>query len=195
VQKQVKELEETESEVVLVTEDDHQPSKVREHTIQLPASYDSEKQNLLRRWRIAKRAELRESEQAKRRQRQWQRVAYSVLLGLIAIPVARAVMQFYDIPFTNIDPGPLVRRMWLPAEKLTVAAPGQPTVTVGYVLSTSDKWFVIITEPARTIEYVKSDSVLHRDVCAVDQYDESPQPPLVRLQGAQVNHSQPCSAP
>jgi len=69
---------------------------------------------------------------------------------------------------------------------------GQSQPTVGYVLSTSDKWFVVLTERDRTIDYIKADDVTKRRVCAVDSRHVSSGRPLVVLTGASNKSSSLC---
>jgi hypothetical protein len=158
--------------------------------IQLPHKY--EEGQLYRKWRIQKRNELRLSERKKAQRDQWRRLGYGVLIGLLAVPAVGLVMRFYAVPITGVDAGPLIRSVWLPAEAIAIR--GQPQPTVGYVLSTSDKWFVVLTEPHRTIAYISSDAVTARSVCSLAREDDTHRgAPLVRLHGAEDTRSPVCA--
>jgi hypothetical protein len=136
------------------------------------------------------RRPLLEKAQQQRRNKPLWRVLWSIALGAIAVPLVGLVMQFYTIPIIAVNPGILARSMWLPSEVITVKE--QPQPTVGYVLSTSDGWFVVLTERNRAIEYIPADKVTARSVCAADENHMPSGRPLVRLYGASNTVSPQC---
>jgi hypothetical protein len=121
------------------------------------------------------------------------RALYGIALATIAVPLVGLVMQFYVIPVSGVDPGRIARSVWLPTENITVKTTGgQTKATVGYVLATNDKWFVVLTEKHRTIEYIQADSVTARNVCSVDSPLKGKGSPLVELAGVADAPSPPC---
>jgi hypothetical protein len=136
----------------------------------------------LNKLRIALRKPLLDAELKSQRYLPLWRAFYGLRLGLFATLLVGLVMQFYTIPITGIDPSQIARSMWLPAEKITVADQAQPTV--GYVLSTSDSWFVVLTEQDRTIDYIKASAVVGRSVCSLNTSPLSGSTPLIKLAGA-----------
>lgn len=68
----------------------------------------------------------------------------------------------YPMPYHPADLSLALRRPWLPSEKIVLRS---GSVKVGYTLAVKDGWQVILGERTRTIEYVKSDDVVTRQVC------------------------------
>jgi hypothetical protein len=65
----------------------------------------------------------------------------------------------------------LTPRMWLPSE---VLEDSEGRLVVGYVTSVESQWTTILTEPNRSILWVKSESVVRRHVCDLHPDDSSP---------------------
>jgi hypothetical protein len=155
-----------------------------------------EEEDTGKRFAEGRRDELRKKARKKRGINQIWRFFYGVLFGLLAVPAIGLVMLFYAVPITGVDAGPLARSMWLPDEMIEVNDQAIHGVDhlVGYVLSSSDGWFVILTERDRAIVYVKADRVLSRQVCSVGIENERRSgKPLVQLNGEISQGGIPCS--
>jgi len=98
--------------------------------------------------------------------------AYSVLL----------VNAIYRIPFDGGIMSDTLRRPWLPAEEVRVTGSNDPLV--GYVLSTSDGWHVLLNNDPRQIIYIRSVLVTARTVCHIEQPGKFHEP-LIKLEGAE----------
>lgn len=105
--------------------------------------------------------------------------AYSVIL----------VDTIYRIPFAGGLVSDALRRPWLPAEEVQVSSSGDPLV--GYVLSTSDGWHVLLQEKTRQITYIKSADVIARTVCRIEQPGRF-HAPLIKLQGVDPTRTLTC---
>lgn len=104
-----------------------------------------------------------------------------VVAGICALTVL-FVQNAYRVPFDWATVSEIARRPWLPPEEIVTK---DPNSVVGYTLSASEKWQVVLRESDRTISYIRSDDVIARRVCRVT--DVPPvHAPLVHFQGAQV---------
>ena len=84
----------------------------------------------------------------------------------------------------------IVRRPWVPAEEIKLKS---GSIVVGYTLSTKDKWFVVLKEYDRTINYIAADDVASRTVCSVENNDETAKAtPLITFQGVNTAKKQFC---
>lgn len=108
------------------------------------------------------------------------RLGYSLVMVLLSAYTVLLVDTVYRVPFNGGIVSDLLRRPWLPAEELNVAGSNDPVV--GYTLSTSDGWHVLLAESTRQIIYLRSIDVTARAVCHVKPA-EPPEPPLIKLVG------------
>ena len=134
------------------------------------------------------------------------RLFFCVAVGAICALVALFAQSVYGVPrdiaaalsqskysgdLSGTVVSALVRRPWLPAEEITL----KEGEIVGYTLSNENKWFVVLKEHDRTIEYIFADDVVGRRVCSLenDSIDPREPAPLIRLQD--INITQPWVCP
>jgi len=75
----------------------------------------------------------------------------------------------------------ILRRPWLPAEEIQLSAGGPPLV--GYTLSITSGWHVLLDERTRTIRYLRATEVATRTVCRLTEPTEAIPSPLIELEG------------
>lgn len=75
----------------------------------------------------------------------------------------------------------ILRRPWLPAEKVQLSSGGPPLV--GYTLSVASGWHVLLDERTRVIRYIRATEVTTRTVCRLAEPTEPIPPPLIELEG------------
>lgn len=106
--------------------------------------------------------------------------------GFVAIACAYSILFVYTVyyrPPANVGSvSDIARRPWLPAEEVRVTGRSDPLV--GYVLSTSDGWHVLLNNDPRQIIYLRSVDVTARTVCHIKQPGEFHEP-LIELEGAE----------
>lgn len=97
-----------------------------------------------RRERIAAEREVLRSEEKDKRHRtvKWW-VLYVLTVAAVSVPVVGLVAEFYLAQASGSDPAFILRRPSVSPEIVTTKT-GRPIV--GYVLSTGDKWFNVLTE-------------------------------------------------
>jgi hypothetical protein len=111
-------------------------------------------------------------------------LAVAVILTAYLLPY---ILYAYPLPRNSNYYEQFMRQPWLSAELITTKSP-QPII--GYVLTEDDNWTVVLTEPSRVIQYVRSDEVLSRSVCLDNSsalsYPQSPILPLLRATPAKL---------
>jgi hypothetical protein len=96
--------------------------------------------------------------------------------GLALIPF---VFTLYPLPVQSDFYAQQLRQPWLPAESIALTS-GQ--IIVGYVLSKSDGWFVILQADNRNVYYLPSRQVTTQEVCQLGPM--SSERPVIDLFGA-----------
>lgn len=86
----------------------------------------------------------------------------AVLASSLILPY---VWNIYPIPRTIGYYSALISQPWLPAERITV---GSDALVIGYTLSASDTWVIILDARTRTIRYVPAADVTGRLVCQLN---------------------------
>jgi hypothetical protein len=89
------------------------------------------------------------------------RITLSTILGIALVPF---VLLLYPLPTQGTFYAQQLQEPWLPAEDFTLTS---HTEIVGYLLSRSDGWFVILSAPDRSIAYVHADDVASQQVCQI----------------------------
>ncbi len=101
------------------------------------------------------------------------------------------VYNIYPIPHRSSYYATVAHTMWLPTEKLTLES---GRIEYGYVLTSSDGWFTVLTAPGRTIAYIPAEDVAGRSVCQPEsERQPQPYPPLVTTLYIPPPHMAPCS--
>ncbi|WP_211770984.1 hypothetical protein [Kutzneria sp. CA-103260] len=163
-------------------------------TVIKPPERELTNRGLLEDWRKNQRNTLLTVCRALRKRRPRWRAVYGLQCSLLAIPLVGLILQCYTIPIEGVDLSRAVRSVWLPPESLNVKVDGKPQSIVGYVLSTSDKWYVVLTESDRTIDYIKADDVTTRSVCSLNKGQIQSGAPLINLAGTTTAASTLCPA-
>jgi hypothetical protein len=108
-------------------------------------------------------------------------------IGIYSVCVAAAcgffvlyVQNAYNVSFDKKGISEVVRRPWLPAEEIKLSS---GDTLVGYTLSSSVGWHVLLIEPTRTIKYLRATEVAERKVCHMAKPTEPIPPPLIELEG------------
>ncbi len=76
------------------------------------------------------------------------------------------VFAIYPLPLSNANNyySGLLRQPWLPAVRITLHS-GRDVI--GYVLSSGDKWVVVLLAESRTVRYLHADNVARQTVCQI----------------------------
>jgi hypothetical protein len=119
-------------------------------------------------------------------------IALGVVYGVICTAGLLFTQAVYNVPFDIDSMSQVLRRPWLPAEEITT---NDGAVHVGYVISTSDGWFLILNEQDRSLDYVVAGSVTARKTCTPQEYRTEYRPPLIELRGGRQPNNRPCGAP
>jgi hypothetical protein len=106
---------------------------------------------------------------------------YSALVAIICAVSVLFVQKVYKVPFNTSAVMEIFHRPWLPTERITLSSGGDPVV--GYTLSTSDGWHVLLLERTRTIRYLRAAEVAGREVCHLTPLGSIP-PPLIKQQSS-----------
>jgi hypothetical protein len=130
-------------------------------------------------YRLLPRRERTERGEWRRRRLPWLPAAvafHGIARLLVALVIAAvgaltvlASAEIFRVPHESDTLFYIMRRPWVPAEEITLES-GE--TLVGYTLSTSDGWFVLLLEEDRRIRYVPADDVAERSVCAMPGDDE-----------------------
>jgi hypothetical protein len=119
------------------------------------------------------------------------RVIYCIIVGLLCASIALLVKTFYQVPFSVDLVSEIARRPWIPAEEISLKSDAVPRV--GYTLSTSDKWQIVLNESDRSIIYLRADDVVARTTCKpLSTYIEQPKLPLFPLRHVQLKPVKTC---
>jgi hypothetical protein len=97
----------------------------------------------------------------------------------------------YRVPFDISTFSEIARRPWLPAEDIVLRPGG---TRVGYTVSTKDKWFIILNEDNRTIDYLRDEEIASRKVCSLGSNQHPSNFPLIRLQRVHPISVSPCTS-
>lgn len=89
------------------------------------------------------------------------RITLSTILGILLVPF---VLLLYPLPTQGNFYAQQLQRPWLPAEQFTLTS---HATFVGYLLSRSDGWFIVLVAPNRSIAYVHSGDVAGQRVCEI----------------------------
>jgi hypothetical protein len=100
----------------------------------------------------------------------------TLIIGLTLLPF---VVSLYFLPNQSDFYSQQLRQPWIPTEDISLAS-GQSIV--GYVLSKSDDWFVVLQEDNRNISYLPSGQVTNQTVCQLGTI--STERPLIDLYSA-----------
>jgi len=117
------------------------------------------------------------------------RLVYGTAIILLTAYTVLLVDTIYRVPFNGGVVSDILRRPWLPAEEVSLA--GRVDPLVGYTLSTSDGWHVLLVDQTRQIMYIRSIDVAARAVCHVKP-TEPPKQPLIELVGANTYPTDTC---
>jgi hypothetical protein len=133
------------------------------------------------------------------------RLPISLVVAAICALVALLSQNLYSVPrdlaaalsqdeyrgdFNSATVSTIVRRPWVPAEEITLKS---GSIIVGYTFSTKDKWFIVLKEYDRTINYIFADDVASRRVCSLEKSDQTAKPaPLITLQGVNIAKTPLC---
>jgi hypothetical protein len=104
---------------------------------------------------------------------------YSVCVAAACGFFVLYVQNAYQVSFDKKGISEIVRRPWLPAEEITLSS---GDTLVGYTLSSSVGWQVLLLEPTRTIRYLRAPEVTGRKVCHMTKPPDSPSP-LIEFDG------------
>jgi len=110
----------------------------------------------------------------------------AVICGVCVLLVQIA----YQVPFNTTLASDIVRRPWLPAEKVSVQSGETPIIA--YTLSTADGWHVLLTERTRRIYFIKASDIIAREVCQVDTQQSDQPLPLIRFTGVIDDQTESC---
>jgi hypothetical protein len=132
--------------------------------------------------------------------RKWARgeegwIGLAMLLAVLSCSfVLPYLWNVYPIPRTMNYYKALISQPWLPAERITVRS-GSPIV--GYTLSASDTWVIILDAYTRTIQYVPAPDVTARLVCQLysGTLISSHSSPIVPLYSTKSSRLPLCSQP
>jgi hypothetical protein len=105
---------------------------------------------------------------------------YSVCVAAACGFFVLYVQNAYQVSFDKKGISEIVRRPWLPAEEIKLSS---GNTLVGYTLSSSVGWQVVLIEPTRTIKYVRAAEVAERTVCHMTKAAKSSPPPLIEFDG------------
>lgn len=120
---------------------------------------------------------------------QFRYVAFGLACGVICVFGLLFMHSVYRVPFDANYASQIARRPWLPAEEVVVESGDR---YVGYVISTTDGWFLLVNESNRALEYLPAESVVDRRVCTPESYDLEYRAPLVALPGAGAPSGRVC---
>lgn len=96
---------------------------------------------------------------------------YAIAVAGVCTLAVVFVQTVYRVPFDRTAASEIVRRPWLPTEKIDV----KPTETyVGYLVSTEGGWHTVLKDSDRTIVYIRRGEIASREVCRV-----GPPPPML----------------
>jgi hypothetical protein len=76
------------------------------------------------------------------------------------------VERVYNVPLKSDIAFEILRRPWLPTEKITLSS---GKTLVGYTMSISIGWHVFLDEQTRTIHYLHATEVTNRVVCHLNK--------------------------
>lgn len=117
------------------------------------------------------------------------KIGYGIVMVLVTAYAILLVDATYRVPFNGAIASDILRRPWLPAEEVSLT--GRIDPLVGYTLSTSDGWHVLLVHQTRQIMYIRSIDVTARAVCHVKP-TEPPKQPLIELVGANTYPTDTC---
>ena len=93
--------------------------------------------------------------------------AFTRTIGTIAsIALVPYLMAIYPLPYKDNSYATELRRPWLPSETISLASNQK---VVGYTLSSSSDWLVVLDEKTRHVEYYPSREVVRRSICQLDE--------------------------
>lgn len=117
-------------------------------------------------------------------------VLFGLICGAICTLGLLFMLSVYRVPF-NVDyASQIARRPWLPAEEIRTNSGEE---SVGYVISTTDDWFLLMNENGRSLEYVSAGKVVGRLICTPRSCDSEYKPPLIEIRGAGKPAGRVCS--
>lgn len=119
-------------------------------------------------------------------------VVYGMACGVICMIGLLFTQAVYNVPFKIEQTSQILRRPWLPAEEVTTR---DGVVHVGYVISTSDGWFLVLNEYDRSLDYIPAGSIIGRETCTPQDYRIEYRPPLIELRGARPPNDRICATP
>ncbi len=105
---------------------------------------------------------------------------YSVCVAAACGFFVLYVQNAYHVSFDKKGISEIVRRPWLPAEEITLSS---GDTLVGYTLSSSVGWQVVLMEPTRTIRYLRATEVTGRKVCHMTTPTKPSPSPLIKFDG------------
>ncbi|WP_144022779.1 hypothetical protein [Asanoa hainanensis] len=89
-------------------------------------------------------------------------VVVAIVVG--ATCVCMLAQSLYNIPRGSDTAAQIVRRPWMPLEKVEV---GMDPPRIGYTIATKDGWHTFLREKDRTIEILKANKVRSRTICVL----------------------------
>jgi hypothetical protein len=92
--------------------------------------------------------------------------AYGFLIAAVCGFSVLYLQRVYDVPLKSDIVFEILRRPWLPTEKITLSS---GKTLVGYTMSIGIGWHVFLDEQTRTIQYLHATDVTNRAVCHLNK--------------------------
>lgn len=113
--------------------------------------------------------------------------AYGICIAAVCGFSALYLQNVYRVPLAKDMPFDILRRPWLPAEKIQMAS---GNILVGYTMSIGNGWHVFLDEQHRTIHYLRALEVKDRTVCHLRE--ERPPRPFLSPEHIDSGNIRPC---
>lgn len=103
---------------------------------------------------------------------------YAITVAGVCTLAVVFVQTVYRVPFDGTTVSEIVRRPWLPIEKIDA----KPAETyVGYIVATEGGWHTVLKDSDRTILYIRRGDISSRQVCRAGPPPLMVPPPLYQL--------------